>query len=80
MAARLRPRQRHKFEIDPGLGGQEADEVAGHLSVNYAFTIVGMHLGQRAAARRQSHVDMRDAVFEVDLTLRLEAVRTVETL
>jgi hypothetical protein len=34
----------------------------------------GMHLGQRIAARRQSHVDMRDAVFEVDLTLRLEAV------
>jgi hypothetical protein len=29
---------------------------------------------------RQGHVDMRDAVFDVDLTLRLEAVRTVETL
>jgi hypothetical protein len=40
----------------------------------------GMHLGQRTAAGRQSHVDMRDAIFEVDLTIRLEAVRTVETL
>src|ERR1700722_11025823 len=39
-----------------------------------------MHLGQRTAAWRQSHVDMRDAVFDIDLTLRLEAVRTVETL
>jgi hypothetical protein len=34
---------------------------------------------QRDAARCHDHVDVRDAIFEVDLTPRLEAVRTVET-